>query len=389
MPTELMRKLKNKEQPKKNERLQMIKLLVSEILTVCPFPGKKHLSEVARKMVVTYPSSFKDVIEGEVVGSGYDSLTKQLVSRVDNPKRGNNYFAQKRQVSSACDGTPHKKLRIDSYGCVNWLLNTLPPGETNESQKFKQEELKKMFFSNSSDSKNIQMKMTTTFFSQRKDITSGEEVTDLEREWPYLFEPCGMRSHFKELTGVYVTEEAIESKSERVVLFLKSFEKRNKTEDILADVEVDKQKHLKANLPASLLLLLRHFNEDADQMFHKMDEVCLAFEVDCAKLPKTPCIIVCGKSPVTAETFMVSADQCIVNGSVTNFGDALFLMFALYYCLNISYPATLGTTLEFLQRCIFRINPDKGTKVEKGSKKAVNAKVLSLIQKISDYEWRE
>ncbi|XP_046899729.1 uncharacterized protein LOC124483350 isoform X4 [Hypomesus transpacificus] len=223
----------------------------------------------------------------------------------------------------------------------------------------------------------------------RKDITSGEEVTDLEREWPYLFEPCGMRSHFKELTGVYVTEEAIESKSERVVLFLKSFEKRNKTEDILADVEVDKQKHLKANLPASLLLLLRHFNEDADQMFHKMDEVCLAFEVDCAKLPKTPCIIVCGKSPVTAETFMVSADQCIVNGSVTNFGDALFLMFALYYCLNISYPATLGTTLEFLQRCIFRINPDKGTKVEKGSKKAVNAKVLSLIQKISDYEWRE
>ena len=295
MPTEVMGKLNNKERPMKGERLQMIKLIISEILTVCPLPGKKHLSEVARKMVATYPSSFQDVIEGEVVGSGYDSLTKQLVSRVDNLKRGITNLGQKRlQVSGASEDEAPKRLRLDSYGCVNWLPNRLPPGETNESQKLQQEELKKMFFSNSRDTKNIQKKMATTFFSQRKDITSGAEVADLEREWPYLFEPHGMRNHFKELTGVDVTKEATESKSQRVVSFLKSFEKINKTEDILADMEMAKQKHLEANLPASLLLLLRHFNEDEDQMFHKVDEVCLASEVDCAKLPRTPCIIACG-----------------------------------------------------------------------------------------------
>ncbi|KAF3851331.1 hypothetical protein F7725_013103 [Dissostichus mawsoni] len=48
-----------------------------------------------------------------------------------------------------------------------------------------------------------------------------------------------------------------------------------------------------------------------------------------------------------------------------NVVDALMLMFAAYYCLNISYRSELGATLEFLQRCLFKINPDKGTKVER------------------------
>ena len=39
IPTEMMQKLKNKERPKKNERLQMIKLMVSEIIKCFPFPG--------------------------------------------------------------------------------------------------------------------------------------------------------------------------------------------------------------------------------------------------------------------------------------------------------------------------------------------------------------
>lgn len=121
MPTEVIEKLKRKERPKKGERLQIIKLIVSEILTICPLPGKKHLCEVARKMVIAYPFSFKDVIEGQVVGSGYDSLTKQLISRVDNLKRGKTTLAQKRQVSSASEGEAHKRLRLDSYGCVHWL----------------------------------------------------------------------------------------------------------------------------------------------------------------------------------------------------------------------------------------------------------------------------
>lgn len=35
--------------------------------------SKKHLNEIARKMVIEYPKSLKDMIEDEVVGSAHDS----------------------------------------------------------------------------------------------------------------------------------------------------------------------------------------------------------------------------------------------------------------------------------------------------------------------------
>ncbi|KAI9522497.1 hypothetical protein NQZ68_035341 [Dissostichus eleginoides] len=70
-----------------------------------------------------------------------------------------------------------------------------------------------------------------------------------------------------------------------------------------------------------------------------------------------------GSSPLTAAHYMIAEDQTIV--SVPNVVDALMLMFAPYYCVNISYRSELGVTLEFLQRCLFKVNPDKGTKVER------------------------
>ncbi|CAK6979866.1 uncharacterized protein LOC125898016 [Scomber scombrus] len=141
-----------------------------------------------------------------------------------------------------------------------------------------------------------------------------------------------------------------------------------------------------------LLLLLKYFNEEEEQMFYKVDQTTLPSEVDCAGLPSTPCIVVCGNSTLAAENFMLSVDQTIVNGHIRIFSDALLLMFGSYYCMNISYPAAQASTLEFLQRCLFKINTDKGSKVERNATKkqlAVSPKGLTLITKIADYEWRE
>lgn len=41
-----------------------------------------------------------------------------------------------------------------------------------------------------------------------------------------------------------------------------------------------------------LQLLLKYFNEEGDQMFHKIDQTTLSSEVNCTKLPSTPCIVV-------------------------------------------------------------------------------------------------
>ncbi|XP_030580870.1 uncharacterized protein LOC115777171 isoform X3 [Archocentrus centrarchus] len=87
-----------------------------------------------------------------------------------------------------------------------------------------------------------------------------------------------------------------------------------------------------------------------------------------------------------AETFMLSIDKKIVNDRITTFTSAICLMFGSYYCFNIHYPVELRSTLEFLQRCFFSINPERGTKVESKKKKvfSVNPRVLTLISDIAD-----
>ncbi|XP_035768147.1 uncharacterized protein LOC102778642 [Neolamprologus brichardi] len=213
--------------------------------------------------------------------------------------------------------------------------------------------------------------MRVTFITQRQDIISGTETSDLMKEWPYLFEITGMKIHFEELTGMDVDENNIANKCARVVSFLKHNDKTERMAAIFREMETSSK-----NVAVFLPLLLKYFNEEEDQMFFKVDQTTLPSEVDCTKLPSTPC-------------YMLSVDQTIVNGRITVFSKALILMFGSYYCMNISYPAGQAATLEFLQRV--KINPDKGSKVVRNTSKthlAVSPKVLTLITKIADYEWR-
>ena len=55
------------------ERREIIRIVVAEITAVCKKPGKRHITEIAREMVICYPKSFRDEIEGQVVGTGYDT----------------------------------------------------------------------------------------------------------------------------------------------------------------------------------------------------------------------------------------------------------------------------------------------------------------------------
>ena len=65
------------------------------------------------------------------------------------------------------------------------------------------------------------------------------------------------------------------------------------------------------------------------------------------------------------------------------------MLFALYYCMNLQYPTEAAATLEFIQRCLVGINPNRGTKVAEGKKKtyAINPKVLTFINALADFEW--
>ncbi|KAK0151057.1 hypothetical protein N1851_007803 [Merluccius polli] len=393
LPAVVKKKLHNQERPTARERREVIRIITAEILATCKTPAKKHLSEVARKMVLEYPKSFKDIIEGEVVGSGHDSLTKQLQCRVDNYKR-NETLGKKRIIPDDISTVPNnKKQRKDSYGCIQW-----ESGPVNvEAQMMKKKNMQKMFLENERNEKQIEQLISDTFISQRNDIMSGKDTQALTEEWPLLFSLVGMKAHFKLLTGVHINEgfeEAMASKLARVLEYFQCLplEKTSVAAKQRAEIQAG------GGPCGAVLMLLSHFKEDRARMFHMVDRTCIAVEVETEHLPPTPCIVVCGESPLSATAFMVAADQEVMMDNLKSFTDAL-----VKQCVSTSSICTTqwnsGPQWSFfkvfvffttLSRCIFKINPDKGSKVERQEKKksnAVNPKVLTLINRIAEFEW--
>lgn len=99
------------------ERREVIRIVGAEILTVCKKTDKRHIIEIARKMLICYPKSFRDETEGQVVGTGYDSLVKQFMSWIDNCKWLLAPFTQKR-FSEGSSPVDTKKECKDAYGCI-------------------------------------------------------------------------------------------------------------------------------------------------------------------------------------------------------------------------------------------------------------------------------
>lgn len=72
-------------------------------------------------MVVKYPRSLQDVIEGDVVGPGYHSLVKQLQAQIENVKRSSTPKITKRKQVSDEDDTD--EIPAERYAAVQetWL----------------------------------------------------------------------------------------------------------------------------------------------------------------------------------------------------------------------------------------------------------------------------
>ncbi|XP_054915752.1 uncharacterized protein LOC129379148 isoform X1 [Poeciliopsis prolifica] len=238
--------------------------------------------------------------------------------------------------------------------------------------------MKKMFKDKKYAAEDVKELIKSTYYTQRKDINKGTSILTLCQERPFLFHETGMEEHFQQLTGISLTEAFftnLDKKAERILNSL---------------FKLASEKGQSSGCTEMILLLLAFFGEKEEQMFHYVEKTSLAEEVEMEDVPATPCLIVCGSSCFTADCFMLSIDQKIINDHITAFSCAICLMFGSYYCFNIHYLVGLRSTLEFLQRCLFSINPERGTKVEHSKRRkifAVNPRVLTLIADLADHEW--
>ncbi|XP_034149423.1 uncharacterized protein LOC109615597 [Esox lucius] len=401
-PEELMQSLERGKRPSPKMRREMVRIVVREMLQKNSCISKINSTDVAKKMVATYPQSLQDVIEGDVIGPGYLSLVKQLQNRIENVKRCTTPKIKQKHQSNESDTEevpPEQRATIqDTYGCIKWDLKFLPCGETLESQQETTEKLKRMSQQSDANPEEVKRLMKMTFYTQRKQVNQGKNIKYLLEEWPFWFDELGMAVHFKELTGVELKETFIKNvdlKGKRLLNYMNTV-CMNKNKKFLQ--AVTKFKVMRGELigcsedvKEMVLLLLSYFDEKEDVMFCYVEDTCLAGEVQMDQVHLTPTIVVCGRSCYSSRRFMLSVDRNIVHNRHRAEMKEGMLMFGSYYCFNIHYPSELASTLEFLQRCFFCINPEKGTKVEKTrtSRLHVNPRVLTLIQKLSDHEWRD
>lgn len=315
-PQDLMDSLERGKRPNARRRREMVRIVVGEMRRKSSCISRRHSTEVAKKMVAKYPKSLQDVIEGDVIGTGYHSLVKQLQCRVENVNRPETPKIRKRKHDTDTDDTdiipPEKRAAIqDTYGCVKWDVKLLPLGESPESQHEKKEKMKKMAKKTGENPEMVIGLMKKTYYSQRKDVNQGKDVKYLHREWPFLFDEVGMNIHFKELTGNGLKEtfvRNIDQKGKRLLHYMNTVCKY-KCKRFLEDLTKYKvlrgqQSGCSEDTKDMLLLLLSYFNEREEAMFSYVDQTCLGEEVQMEQVPLTPTIIVCGEK--TFLFFLVS-----------------------------------------------------------------------------------
>lgn len=301
-----MQCLERGKRPVPSLRREMIRIVVTEMMKVCPSPTMRTSKEIAKKLVLKYPQSLKDVIEGEVVGAGYHSLVKQLQARIDNKKRHATPRIQKRKSvdTSDTDEVPAvKKASVqDTYGCIKWDMKFMPVTETLETQREKKEKLRNLWEQGTFSPDEVKELMECTYFSQRKAVNNGTALQILREEWPFLFHEIGISAHYKELTGLPLTEtflKSVEKKGKQLLNFMATVcaNKIRRVFETLTRLRFQRGQleGCSEDVKDLLLLLLSYFNEEETALFQYTEGTSLADDVQVDCLPVTPCVIVCGK----------------------------------------------------------------------------------------------
>ncbi|MED6281944.1 hypothetical protein CHARACLAT_027041 [Characodon lateralis] len=148
-----------------------------------------------------------------------------------------------------------------------------------------------------------------------------------------------MAEHFQQLTGMEAFFTNLDKKGKRILNFLKTVFAQKEIEVLESLLKLANEKGRSSG--CTEMIFLAFFDEKEEHMFHYVEKTSLAEEVEMEDVPATPCLIVCGSSCFTADCFMLSIDQKIVNDDITAFSCAICLMFGNYYCFNIHYPVGL------------------------------------------------
>ncbi|XP_075747075.1 uncharacterized protein LOC142817996 isoform X1 [Rhipicephalus microplus] len=359
------------------ERRELVRIVGIQLTEKSGRPRREQIRIAASQVVAAYPLALEDRgIDGELLGRGYDAFFQQLENRIENTTRG------KRSASPS--KSANTKIRKWAYGCANWQPVRLfePANDSAEKIEYLKREGRK-------GARDINVPqaleyMRELYVEQRNFINKDPlpHTSEVQNEWPLLFIKPVFYQHANELLG----KNAKEIFQERMpacapALFQMMEEAPTKhTMELVVRVRDDGQRE-KAVQVAVLPFLCAHFKEDKNYLYQVFEEGTSITE-KLAELPSTPTIIALGS--IFKNQCFVATEQQLLFSEPSDFVEATCLAFLCYYVLNMAYAGSASTSLEFLQRQIFDVNPAKGSRCEGGQKSrtSVHTKIMKLAQKL-------
>uniref|UniRef100_A0A672HBJ7 Sterile alpha motif domain containing 3 n=1 Tax=Salarias fasciatus TaxID=181472 RepID=A0A672HBJ7_SALFA len=397
--------------PEAADRRHMVRVIAEAIREISLNPPFRQCAELAKIIVDKYPESFEDrTEEGERMGHGYYTLSKQLRTRIEFLNRDNTLarLRKPKQLVHALDedlpGPSKKWAKMDSCGCVNWQPSELPEGENRVSLLEKKRELLTIYSQEGqrgADHRRVSELMTS--LQQRRDInaTPPPNVRLTER-MAFLFVQKFLLQHFCTLTGIDIElrlRESLAATGSRVLKYFKSQLLKWKKEVKTVLQHLQRQMEDVDLGLASILVMIAHFKEKEDALFLLADETSTQADAEAQlPLPSTPRLVMLGESILEAKRWMLSIEGKVVLQLSSDFTSALSVLFGSYYVFNIEYPEEAATSLEFIQRFFVRINPEQskcGSKVQVSRKtgkmvrrrnESLNRHVVSFIRDFIDYD---
>lgn len=196
-------------------RRQFVREVSDLIRLENPNPGRVNLRTICKNLTNTFPCLKLVLYSGRKIASGDSGLLGCLEARIENLNRKKG----RRVLGSDEEDNPEPTRRKvprkrDTYGCLEGMFNpdTLPNGETKESQQNSREILKEFASNDDGFDLNVAHQLVReTFVTQRWHITGVDfpECVDPEAKlvdvlletWPILFHPSCANEHMKLLTG--------------------------------------------------------------------------------------------------------------------------------------------------------------------------------------------
>ncbi|XP_039505715.1 uncharacterized protein si:dkey-15h8.17 [Pimephales promelas] len=392
MPAAIRKALTNKSRPSPSDRKEMVRAVVDQMLDHDPNPNRTMCHNIARSIVRSHPKCFADIAKnGDILGDGCHSFLQQLKTRVEYKTRNNTLVRRRRERTHSQvpdEGRGMTRGPVDQYGCVRWCPVEVPFGETEESLDGIKSNLLKIYSEEGmSGAERAEPLMEKTYIIQRRYLNSvpAPAIAVVKQEWPFLFSPRGICSHFTLLTDVSILvkfREALENKFNTILKFCKEVNCHQGVKDVLACFEPESSD----KATCILLLLMAYFKEPTDAIVLDVDPCATATDVEgTVMLPSTPRLIVQGDK-MKPRAWMLSLEGQVVMGPHLDFTTGLAAIFSSYYNFNLKYAEDAACTLEFIQRCFLGINPETGTK-SKRQRGHMNQQVCTLIRKLIDFEW--